>query len=196
MIIMSALSENEKGRDIELVISPGKIPDFRDFHIQLLAQSGQMDRARIAADSLKLLLENNNGSLHDYWYGMAAIAFEQNDFNSCIAYINNIFRSDEVCRCFPVHYLLGRAYLELDRLADAVKEFEGQINIYDYLHVRHAAMLADIHYYLGVAYEKSNWNDKAIEQYQLFLDIFKDADSDLMALYDVKARLNHLRQIP
>jgi tetratricopeptide (TPR) repeat protein len=192
----SALRENRLGKDIEIKSSPNKLPDFRFFYIQMLAQDGQFDQARIEAEKLRQDSEKLDGCLHDYWYAMGAVAFEQKDYANAISYLNNIFKSDEVCRCFHVHYLLGRAYLESERLADAINEFESQMYIYDYLHIRHAVMNADLHYYLGLAYEKSNWNDRAIEQYRLFLNIFKDADPDLMALYDASARLKRLQQNP
>ncbi len=48
------------------------------------------------------------------------------------------------------------------------------------------------HYQLGKAYEASGWNDKAIEQYKTFLDIWKNADEGLESVEDAKARLARL----
>jgi len=49
------------------------------------------------------------------------------------------------------------------------------------------------HYLLGLAYEKSGWNQKAIEKYEEFLDIWKDADPGLREVDDAKARLARLK---
>jgi len=48
------------------------------------------------------------------------------------------------------------------------------------------------YYTLGRAYEESGWRDKAIEQYGIFLDIWKDADSGIPALEDARQRLTRL----
>ena len=50
-----------------------------------------------------------------------------------------------------------------------------------------------LHYYLGQAYEQSRWRDRAIEQYETFLDIWKDADARLESVEDAKARLARLK---
>ena len=50
-----------------------------------------------------------------------------------------------------------------------------------------------IHYLLGQAYEESGWTEMAIEQYEEFLDIWKDADPGLVEVEDAKERLARLR---
>ena len=47
---------------------------------------------------------------------------------------------------------------------------------------------------LGKTYEEKNLNGKAIEQYEKFLDIWKNADEDMPELMDVKARLSRLKE--
>jgi hypothetical protein len=46
---------------------------------------------------------------------------------------------------------------------------------------------------LALAYEKSGWNKKAIEQYEEFLEIWKDADPGIPEVEDAKERLKELR---
>ena len=55
------------------------------------------------------------------------------------------------------------------------------------------AQLVITHYYLGQAYEESGWTDKAIEQYETFLDIWKNADSGLTSVEDARTRLARLK---
>ncbi|GEM_PF-3704297 len=49
-------------------------------------------------------------------------------------------------------------------------------------------------YYLGIAYEKSGWNDKAIGKYTEFLDAMKDADSGIAEVEDAQQRLAKLKK--
>jgi hypothetical protein len=49
------------------------------------------------------------------------------------------------------------------------------------------------HYFLGIAYEKSGWKEKASQQYQEFLEILKDADPGIYEVEDARARLARLK---
>jgi hypothetical protein len=44
-----------------------------------------------------------------------------------------------------------------------------------------------------LAYEQSGWNTKAIEQYEEFLDIWKDADPGIAEIEDARQRLVGLK---
>ena len=48
------------------------------------------------------------------------------------------------------------------------------------------------HYYLGQAYEAAGQKQDAIEQYETFLDIWKNADEGLESVDDAKERLAKL----
>ncbi len=48
------------------------------------------------------------------------------------------------------------------------------------------------HYLLGLAYERSGWTNKAIEQYEEFLKIWEDADPGIPEVEDAKQRLAEL----
>jgi hypothetical protein len=50
------------------------------------------------------------------------------------------------------------------------------------------------HYYLGIAYEKSQWYNNAISEYMLFLDLWKDNDSEIDEVIDAKNRLKRIKQ--
>ncbi len=54
---------------------------------------------------------------------------------------------------------------------------------------------AKVHYTLGLAYERSGWNRKAIEQYEYFLEIVRDGDPGIEAIEDAKRRLRQLSDV-
>jgi tetratricopeptide (TPR) repeat protein len=89
---------------------------------------------------------------------------------------------------------LARAYLEADQLGEAVTEYENILmGYYEPNLGRSLFQIVKAHYYLGVAYENSGWVDKAIEQYETFLDIWKNADEGLESVEDAKERLARLK---
>ncbi|NIP26045.1 MAG: hypothetical protein GWN67_07155, partial [Phycisphaerae bacterium] len=50
-------------------------------------------------------------------------------------------------------------------------------------------------YLLGKIYEKKGDNQLAIQNYEKFLDLWKDADPDLPDLIDAKKRLTRLKSV-
>jgi hypothetical protein len=49
---------------------------------------------------------------------------------------------------------------------------------------------------LGKIYEQKGLNAKAIEHYERFLDLWKDADSGIAEVEDARERLAGLREYP
>ena len=49
------------------------------------------------------------------------------------------------------------------------------------------------YYNLGVAYQESGRPEKAAEQFQTFLEIWKDADPDIESVRDARQRLAQLK---
>jgi cytochrome c-type biogenesis protein CcmH/NrfG len=92
--------------------------------------------------------------------------------------------------------MLARSYQDNARLGEAVAWLEQLLSRYSEGRLKWTTESVKLHYYLGTAYEESGWNDKAIEQYETFLDIWKNADPGLAAVEDAKARLARLKTAP
>ena len=93
---------------------------------------------------------------------------------------------------FWVRYMLAKAYLQAGRLGEAVAILETALARYDVSMAFNASLAVKGHYLLGLAYEKSGWTAKAIDQYQEFLEIWKDADPGIPEIEEARRSLTNL----
>jgi tetratricopeptide (TPR) repeat protein len=91
------------------------------------------------------------------------------------------------------YYPLLESYLEVGRIEEAVKLAERLSRWYD--GSRAASPLGvKIHYLAGKVYQAAGQTDKAIEQFETFLMIWKDADPIFPEIDDAKQRLEFLKK--
>jgi tetratricopeptide (TPR) repeat protein len=128
------------------------------------------------------------------WYWGILGSIEQargNEVNALTYYERGLKESHSPY--FYTRFSLAEAYLEFGRLDNAVAEFEKALTRYDDVRAGETICAVKAYYLLGLAYEKSGWNNKAIEQYEEFLEIWKDADPGIPEVEDAKERLEKLR---
>jgi serine/threonine protein kinase/Flp pilus assembly protein TadD len=147
------------------------------------------------ADSIMRQLNNtvdttNMEHLDYYYYIQGFYKFTLQKFDSASFYFE---KTNQIGPAFNDQIMIARSYIEIGRLGDAVAMFENAIKRYDYHRVLFLILSVKAHYWLGLAYEKSGWTDKAIEQYETFLDIWKDADEGIIEIEDAKDRLARLK---
>ena len=87
--------------------------------------------------------------------------------------------------------ILARAYYRNGELDKAIAEYERLIT-FDPNSKDRRLIHPKYHYLLAKLYEEKDWKGKAIEQYEKFLEIWKDADKDLPELIGAKARYANL----
>jgi serine/threonine protein kinase/tetratricopeptide (TPR) repeat protein len=187
-----ALEESKKMMETILKLSPNSIRHWQDYHAYLLVKNGDVAEGEEILDTWKRSIEEgkvNSESAHNYYRYMAGnIEFAKGNLAAAIA------NFDEMKVQYPIgEILLCRGYLEMGRLGEAVARLEKRLLKYDEKRAQDGIDAVKAYYLLGLAYEKSGWTDKAIEQYEEFLDIWKDADPGIEEIEDAKARLKRLK---
>jgi len=188
-----ALKEAEIGREIHERAYPENPVGWRPFYTHLLAESGKIAKAEEVARTLKKDIEEKNPALmHFYWLTLGFIELAKGNAKTAVTYLEKADRQ-ATSPLFQVRFSLARAYSDAGRLGQTVAELEKALSRYDDTRVAFAIWAVKAHYLLGLAYEKSGWNKKAIEKYEEFLEIWKDADPGIPEVEDAKERLKRLR---
>jgi tetratricopeptide (TPR) repeat protein len=92
----------------------------------------------------------------------------------------------------PDRDIAARAYLKLGDLDKAIDEYEHLIT-FDPDSKERRLIHPKYHYRLAKFYEQKGWGGKAIEHYERFLDLWKDADPSIPEVEDAKKRLAGLK---
>jgi tetratricopeptide (TPR) repeat protein len=158
------------------------------------------DASRIAEEikeSIPVWMHKKLIKYHDHLLGM--IAFERENFSESIQKLSQAVQSlyspeDNFPRIQAYFiFTLAQAYEKVGNLFSAQGEFEKILSL-------HLGRIGDGDYYarslysLGKIFEKHSQKEKAIENFQRFLDLWKDADSGIPEVDDAKARLAALKK--
>ncbi|MEN8007592.1 MAG: FlgO family outer membrane protein [Candidatus Krumholzibacteriota bacterium] len=123
------------------------------------------------------------------WVG-GNIAMEQGRFHDAI---ESFGEAVSVTKPWFWYYPLLVCYLEVGRIDEAVELAERLLRWHSDL--RAAFLLGvKIHHLAGKVYQAAGQSDKAIEQFELFLMIWKNADPVFPEIDDAKQRLEFLRR--
>jgi tetratricopeptide (TPR) repeat protein len=116
-------------------------------------------------------------------------AFEQDRHEDAIALFEEAVAAT---KSWAWYYPLPECYLEAGRIEEAVELAERLLGWYDGLRARQLWSV-QIHYVAGKIYQADGQTDKAIEQFETFLMIWKDADPIFPEIDDAKQRLESLK---
>ncbi len=159
-----------------------------------------IDESRKAANELKKLLEQaaNKKLMRDYHYTAALIELRMKNYSSAIENL------DKALALYPYHQgssltlfldILALAYFESGELDKAQENYERitQLTVPRYFF---SDIYAKSFYMLGRIFEQKDYKGKAIENYEKFLELWKDADPGIVEVEDAKTRLEALKRIP
>ncbi len=171
----------------------------RALHLKGLAylKLNSMEESRKTAEELKAsLLDSPNSKLMHYYHHLRGmIDLEQKNFSEAIANFEKALtlqtfdshdrRADYIeslAKAFAASGDIDRAQAEFEKITSTV------VDRYTY-----GDVYARSFYELGKIYEQKGWKGKAIEQYEKFLELWKDADPGFTEIEDAERRLDGLK---
>jgi len=162
---------------------------------------GSMAEALRAAEELKELIETgiNKKKIRLYHHLMGLIELEKEDFSKAIEYLKKASSSLPYQCSFSDadHALyidpLAVAYYKSGDLARAQEEYK-KITFLTSGRLFYGDIYIKGFYKLGKIHEQQGNKDKAIEHYEKFLDLWKDADPGIAEVEDARERLAVLRK--
>jgi len=167
----------------------------RHDYVKFLAESDSIAKAEELIGQLKEDIEQNDPTLlYLYWYAKGCIEFARGNAREAVVWLEKA--TDDVyyrwSRTYGLrHFMLGRAYLEAGQFRQAATQFEKLLSRNFNLEPAFLPVLA--RYYMGQAFEQSGQIDKAVGQYEIFLDIWKDADDEIHEIEDARACLARIK---
>jgi tetratricopeptide (TPR) repeat protein len=132
----------------------------------------------------------NNENIY-FWRGQ--VEYLRGNYDSAVALF------EKTCAAYPAStgfQDLGKAYVAAGRLEDGIKMYEKALMRFDREKAINVEWGVLLHYDAGVAYEAAGMTNKAIQQYETFLNIWAEADSDLTSVEDARVRLVRLKNNP
>jgi tetratricopeptide (TPR) repeat protein len=172
---------------------PDRQPEYWHYGAQIMAESGDLNRAQKIAGMALDTLYVAPLRLQYYHYSLGAIAFAQGDVATALDHFE---QADNLIPTIPSPFMLGKAYLEAGMPDEAVAAFTKLSQFERIWRIFGAISTVEYHYYLGTAYEQSGSNEQAIEQYEIFLSLWENADTRIPIMDDARERLSRLRGRP
>ncbi len=185
-----ALNEIEETIELHDLKWPEDKTSYRYFRIHILAEGGDIERAIKLTDEHKAFIEQNAKDTYSYLYAAGTLAMVQGDYDEAVLYFKKSLKSQTM---FFTSYMLAKVYLLAGKYGESIVELEKLKNSYGVSRGSYTIWSTKLYYNLGFAYEQTGQFDKAIEQYSIFLDLWKDADSGIDEIKDAKERLIRLQ---
>jgi tetratricopeptide (TPR) repeat protein len=167
---------------------------FLKGHIAL--KMNNRKESRIIADELKKAIDSwlNPKLMRYYYYLMGHICLEENSIDDAIAYFEKAISllpyqsNPEGDEHAPFYDSLALAFFRAKDYENARKWYEKILGLTSG-RIDYGDNYAKSFFMLGRIYEQKGWKGKAIESYQKFLDLWKDADPAIPEIEDARLRL-------
>ena len=166
--------------------------------IQVHLRRDNIEEAQTLAEEVKKICENTPSMIDDRWYldNLGLIEMKKKNYPKAIELFSQVYTMNGGQREWiqPHAYILtnlASAYYLNGDLEKAKKEYEKILTLTTG-RLREGDLYAKSFYMLGKIHKEQGDTAKAIEYYEEFLDLWKNADEGLPELEDAKKRLAEL----
>ncbi len=165
-----------------------------------LLEMGLLDEAQKAVDKLNDMIEKSisRNQKRDYYELMGLIELERGNFSRSIEYLENAvsLMRNQMSSFFDdqAFYVdsLALAYYRYGELTKALREYE-RVTSLTTGRLHYGDIYVKSFYMLGKIYEEKGDDAKAMENYETYLELLKDADPGIAEVEDAKVRLSGLK---
>jgi tetratricopeptide (TPR) repeat protein len=132
----------------------------------------------------------------DFWHQttLSLIHKAKRECARAESYADSVFQTGLTASKILVLYHLAECYYENDEPDKALESLVRLQNYHENTYGYSAVYFPKSIYLIGKIYEKKGNRRLALENYEKFLDLWKDADEDLPEPHDARARLARLKQ--
>lgn len=189
----SAIEEARLYREIVMKAYPENPSYVAGFYAGLLAETGRVEDAEGVLREAESRPDSETlRQFSSYHMVQGYIARARGNLDEAIAHLGEALEAAE-SPYFHLRSVLATVYLEAGRYDLAVTTLEQALSRYDNGRALSTIRAVKAYYLLGRAYEASGWNQRAIDQYEIFLKIWKDADQGITVVEDARRRLERLK---
>jgi serine/threonine protein kinase/tetratricopeptide (TPR) repeat protein len=200
--LAEALKASEKR--MRLAMKFQNQPDFRTQFLKgyVWVRMGAIKEAQNAADELKVMVDNglDKKIIRYYYLLMGMIEFKKNNYKDAESYqtlalsllpfqvpystgfVDHAIFHNAIAMTYHKSGELDKAQIQYEKIISLT---EGRLNF--------GIIYAKSYYMLGKIFEQKGWKGKASENYEKFLDLWKDADPGIAEVKDVRRRLAGLK---
>jgi serine/threonine protein kinase/tetratricopeptide (TPR) repeat protein len=187
----AALRETERCVEVLHLADPISPVYARNHLVWVLSRKGDVEKAEQLVEALGNDIQGKDAAYQGlYLHARGCLDLAKGNPEAAVA---DLEKADQIIDEFYVRYLLCKTYLEAGKVGEAVTSLEDMLSKYTAGRAGIAPWAVKAHYLLGLAYEKSGWTSKAVDKYEEFLDIWKDADPGIPEVEDARDRLVRLK---
>jgi tetratricopeptide (TPR) repeat protein/TolB-like protein len=157
----------------------------------MAALEGDSIKADTILDGMALRIgKKSTPLLNLYEQVRARVNFVEGHFAAARSYFE---KENAIGPSFENEIMIARCMMGEVEFAEAAAMFEKALTRYDFSRAYNGIFAAKAHYWLGLTYEQLGRTDKAVAQYEIFLDTWKNADPGITEVADARKRLTKLK---
>jgi tetratricopeptide (TPR) repeat protein len=165
-----------------------------------LIEVDKIDEAKKFTEELKKIIEKigSKRGFRCYYHLMGLIAFKEDNVLESLSYIKKAinslpYQSDMDDEHAFFIFTLASMYYKTGNIEDALHEYKRIVNL-SFGRLRFGDIYSKSFYWLAKIYQKKGWKGKAIENFEKFILLWKEADSWHNELKDAKKQLITLKR--